>query len=193
MNGLLGRISRDQQGLTGLSVAIILIAFVIVAAVFAYVVLSAGLFSSQEVKAAVNTGLESTMGTIEPRGDVIGRMEDNVLKDVYIFLGVPATGSPVDFTPAASGNTSRLIISYHDADNMVPSVNWTVERVTTINGDYLLDPNELFMVTVDLAASTNATIGPYHTFTLEIKPADGPAAPVERTVPSRISQYVNLR
>jgi len=61
MNGLLGRISRDQQGLTGLSAAIILIAFVIVAAVFAYVVLSAGLFSSQEVKAAVNTGLESTM------------------------------------------------------------------------------------------------------------------------------------
>lgn len=192
MYRLLGRIRQNQEGLTGLSTAIILIAFVIVASVFAYVVLSAGLFSSQKVKEVVNAGLESTMSTIEPKGDVIAKMENDVVRDIYLFVGIPATGSPVDFTPVSSGNTTHVVITYHDADNMIPSVNWTVERLTTINNDYLLDQNELFLVTVDLSSSSNASIGPYHTFTLEIKPPDGPVLPIERTIPARVSRYVNL-
>ena len=36
-------LSRDEKGITGLETAIILIAFVVVAAVFAYTTLSAGL------------------------------------------------------------------------------------------------------------------------------------------------------
>ena len=38
----------DERGITGLETAIILIAFVVVASVFAYTVLSAGIFSSQK-------------------------------------------------------------------------------------------------------------------------------------------------
>ena len=38
---------REQRGMTGLETAIILIAFVTVAAVFGYAVLSAGLFSAE--------------------------------------------------------------------------------------------------------------------------------------------------
>ena len=37
---------RDQRGITGLETAIILIAFVVVASVFAYTVLSAGVLSA---------------------------------------------------------------------------------------------------------------------------------------------------
>jgi flagellin FlaB len=44
---------RDERGITGLETAIILIAFVVVAAVFAYTVLSAGIFSSQKGQEAV--------------------------------------------------------------------------------------------------------------------------------------------
>ena len=36
---------REERGITGLGTAIVLIAFVVVAAVFAFVVLSTGLFS----------------------------------------------------------------------------------------------------------------------------------------------------
>ena len=53
-----------QKGITGLETAIILIAFVIVASVFAYVVLSAGLFSSQKAKEAITSGLRSTMSSL---------------------------------------------------------------------------------------------------------------------------------
>ena len=47
------RRSRNEHGITGLETAIVLIAFVVVAAVFAFVVLSTGLFSSERSKETV--------------------------------------------------------------------------------------------------------------------------------------------
>jgi flagellin FlaB len=192
MRKLLQRIRQKQEGITGLETAIILIAFVIVASVFAYVVLSAGLFSAQKAKEAVNAGVQSTMSTVELKGDIIAKMEDSVVKELYFCVGIPAAGTPVDFTPTTN-STQHVVISYHDADNMIPSMNWTVQRLSSINTDYLLDPNELFMVSVNLTSSSdNVSIGPYHKFALEVKPPDGPVLPIERIVPGRISQYVNL-
>ena len=182
---------RRQKGITGLETAIILIAFVIVASVFAYVVLSAGLFSSQKAKEAINAGIQSTMATVEIRGNIIGRMVGGVLADVSFCVGVPASGSPVDFTPSGNG-TQLVVVSYSDADHYLPSINWTIQRLSYGNNDYLLDPNELFQMTVLMPTSGNISIGSYDTFSLEIKPPDGPVLAVERTMPSRISQYVNL-
>jgi flagellin FlaB len=191
MRGLVQRIRQSQEGITGLETAIILIAFVIVASVFAYVVLSAGLYSSQKTKEAVNAGLESTMSTIELKGDVVAKMEGSVVTEIYLCVGIPAAGYPVDFTPA-SGNNTSAVITYHDADNLIPSLNWTIERLSSLNSDNLLDPNELFLLTIPLPTSGNVSVGPYHRFSLEIKPPDGPVLTIERTVPARISQYVNL-
>lgn len=190
-NRLLKKIREKQEGITGLETAIILIAFVIVASVFAYVVLSAGLFSSQKAKEAVNAGLQSTMATVEIRGNIIVKMESSLVTEIYFCVGVPAAGSPVDFNPS-SENISPLVISYSDADNLIPSVNWTIEKLSMINPDNILDPNELFRVIVAIPATGNVSIGPYDSFSLEVKPADGPVLTVERTIPGRVSQYVNL-
>jgi len=46
----LKRLVRGEQGITGLETAIILVAFVVVAAVFSFAVLSAGTFSTRCVK-----------------------------------------------------------------------------------------------------------------------------------------------
>ncbi len=192
MRRLLQRIRQNQEGITGLETAIILIAFVIVASVFAYVVLSAGLFSSQKVKEAVNSGIESTMSTVELKGSVIAKMENSVVEEVYFYVGIPAAGNPVDFTPTSANSTNRLVISYNDATNIIHSVNWTIQKLSTINEDYLLDANELFMITVDLPNTGDISVGPYDKFVLEVKPAAGPVLPIERTIPGRVSQYVNL-
>ncbi len=191
MKKLIRRFRERQEGITGLETAIILIAFVIVASVFAYVVLSAGLFSSQKAKEAVNAGVRSTMSTLELKGNVVAKMESSVVTELYFHVGIPAAGSPVDFTPSAN-STSFVVISYFDAEHMIPSLNWTIEKLSTINLDNMLDPNELFQVTVILPTTGNISIGPYDSFALEIKPPDGPVLPIERTVPGRVSQYVNL-
>jgi len=61
---------RDQKGITGLETAIILIAFVVVAAVFAFTALSAGLFSTEKSKEAVYSGINETQSTLELKGNV---------------------------------------------------------------------------------------------------------------------------
>ena len=188
---LLQRLRQRQEGITGLETAIILIAFVIVASVFAYVVLSAGLFSAQKAKEAVNAGVCSTMSVIELKGNVIARMQSGEVQNIYLYVGIPSAGNPVDFGSSSNG-TQMVVVSYHDADTMIPSVNWTIQKLAYMNTDDLLDPNELFMVDVDLAGTGNISIGPYHKFALEVKPPDGPVLTIERTTPARITQYVNL-
>ena len=183
------RINDEEEGITGLETAIILIAFVIVASVFAYVVLSAGLYSSQKAKQAVNSGLESTMSTIELKGNILAQMSSNVVQEIYLYVGIPAAGNPIDFTGTSNG-TQKVVISYSDADTLISSVNWTMTKLSTINTDNLLDANELFMITVDLSVTND--IGPYDQFSLAIRPPDGPALSIERTIPGRVTQYVNL-
>ncbi len=49
--------SERQRGITGLETAIILIAFVVVASVFAFTVLSTGIFASERSKDTVCAGI----------------------------------------------------------------------------------------------------------------------------------------
>ena len=191
MRALFKRIRKNEKGITGLETAIILIAFVIVASVFAFVVLSAGLFSSQKAKEAVSVGIDAAMATVQLKGNVIAKMESGVVSEIYLNVGLPQGGSAVDFSPSSS-NVTPVVISYMDKDNLIPSVDWTLEKLSTINDDNLLDPDELFQITVVLPSSGNVSIGPYHTFSLEVKPSNGPVLEIQRTIPARVSNYVNL-
>jgi flagellin FlaB len=199
MYRLAGRFNKNQKGITGLETAIILIAFVIVASVFAYTVLSAGLFATQKAKESVYSGLKEAKSTVELKGDVMGRMENSVLTTVYFTVGTTTAGDSIDFTPPSDSNnyTSVVVISYNDAYRIFPTLNWTMTKLNTTAPDNLLDQNELFMITVDLTpVSANATTeempGPYHTFRLEVKPPVGAILPIERTIPARVDQIVNL-
>jgi flagellin-like protein len=62
---------KGQRGVTGLETAIILIAFVVVASVFAFTVLSTGIFSAERGKETVFAGLEQARGSVELKGSVI--------------------------------------------------------------------------------------------------------------------------
>ena len=72
----LKHLHKEQKGITGLETAIILIAFVTVASVLAYSVLSAGIFSAERGKETVYRGLESAQSTLEIKGSVLG-ISDN--------------------------------------------------------------------------------------------------------------------
>lgn len=198
MRKLMRMFNKDQQGITGIETAIILIAFVIVASVFAYVVLSAGLFSTQKAKESIHAGLEEARSTIEVKGNIYGRMQSSVLQEVYFTVATTTGGDAIDFTDTASANASNLVvISYSDAYQIFPTINWTMTKLNTTDADNMLDKNELFMITVDLTVvSANATPeqmpGPYHTFQLEVKPPVGAVLILERTLPARVDQIVNL-
>jgi flagellin FlaB len=172
---------RQQKGITGLETAIILIAFVVVAAVFAYTVLSAGLFSTQKSQEAVYNGLSEVQSTLEMRGDVVA-YKDVVTDTSYGVGAVEFTVSlstdstdPIDLTPSAffdgdngdalsanvdaNGNAQNVTqITFSDSNMTIPDCYWTVSWVGANNsadGNYLLDRGEKAIITVYLHSCTN--------------------------------------
>src|SRR5688572_11126525 len=65
------RIGVEEAGITALETAIILIAFVVVASVFAFTMLSAGTFSTERGKEAIYAGLTEVQSSMEVKGGVI--------------------------------------------------------------------------------------------------------------------------
>ncbi|HEY33301.1 MAG TPA: hypothetical protein G4O10_09405 [Dehalococcoidia bacterium] len=164
---------RNERGITGLETAIILIAFVVVASVFAYTVLSAGIFSSQKAKEAIYSGLDESTSSMEPRGGVtaysgtVGATETVVKVSFTVTTALP--GYAADLTPpytasdtdlTGSGMQNVCLVSYIDDSQLIMDTAWTVDFIGKNNGDYLLDADEQAVITVwlaDYAASSYAT------------------------------------
>ena len=154
-------IHRGQKGITGLETAIILIAFVVVAAVFAYTTLSAGLFSTQKSQEAVYSGLKEAQSTMELRGAAIAYKGDsnisNTVGKVEFTVTNVLAGAEMDLTPpyllsggalTASGLSNPLIISYIDENVSIDETAWTVSWVGYASSDNILEAREKAVITV---------------------------------------------
>jgi flagellin FlaB len=189
---LFRRLHKSEEGITGLETAIILIAFVIVASVFAFVVLSTGLFSSERGKEVVFAGLDKARGNLEVRGalTVIDANTDAAIdnNDEIVFnLANAAGGFPVLVDPAAT--TNSLVVNYIDKQARVPALTYAVTEVQG-DGDNLLEIGELFQVTVNPPAGSSLV--PNETFTLEVVPPQGGTLLLERTMPPQLDTVMDL-
>jgi flagellin FlaB len=207
---------NHEKGITGLETAIILIAFVVVAAVFAYTALSAGLFSTQKAQEAVYSGLKEAQSTLELRGGVIataGSTGDNgTIKQISFIVANVLGGEPIDFTMptagnatglAATGSNNKVVINYIDNDQTVKNLYWTYTALGSTNGDQLLSANEKFQVTVgasttgsgagNLVDALGTDLSINKTFTLEVVTPAGAVLQIERTTPAYIDTIMNLR
>ena len=162
-----------EKGITGLETAIILIAFVVVASVFAFTVLSTGIFASERSKETVFAGLEEAKSSIEPRGSVIAyKGHDGSAQTIYKLSFVVANaiaGEPVDLTPPYNTDDSntdpdivanaeyKTVISYIDQNQYLPDVPWTVSWVGNNNSDDLLEEGEKAEVSVWILTRDYAT------------------------------------
>jgi flagellin FlaB len=167
-------VSEDAsgRGIPGLETAIILIAFVVVASVFAFTVLSSGLFASERSKETVYAGLQETRSSIEPRGSVIasrgkvGSTEtifklsfivSNAVSGEAIDMTAPYTsddsGTDPDITPGAQYKT---VITYVDKNQYYSDVPWTLAWAGDANSDSLLEAGEKAEITVWLLERNTA-------------------------------------
>ena len=87
--------AKDEKGFTGLEAAIVLIAFVVVAAVFSYVMLGAGFFTTQKSQEVVHTGVTQASSSVELSGDVISRGDtaNTKIGNITLFLQLTSGGS----------------------------------------------------------------------------------------------------
>jgi flagellin FlaB len=171
----------SERGITGLETAIILIAFVVVASVFAFTVLSTGVFASERSKETVFAGIQETKSSLEPRGAVVAYKADrggtNTIYKVSFIVSNAVSGEPVDLTaPYTSDGAAtdpdfvtsaeyKTVVSYNDQHQFLSDVPWTVDWLGTNNADNLLESGEkaeisvwlLIRDTTELITSSSAT------------------------------------
>jgi flagellin FlaB len=202
LKNLLKTIHGREEGITGLETAIILIAFVIVASVFAFVVLSTGLFSAERGKDTVFAGLEKARGNMEVRGaltvldvdgdgdvdDTDGADAGTDSDDTLVFnLATAAGGFPVLVDPTAT--TNSVVINWIDAQDRVADTTYAVNEIQG-DGDNLLENGELFEITAYVP--TGSSLAANEIFTLEVVPPQGGTLLVSRTMPAEIDTVMDL-
>jgi flagellin FlaB len=179
---------RGERGVTGLETAIILIAFVVVAAVFAFVVLSTGLFSSERGKETVYAGLAKTRGTMQLSSGVIATSDGTEVTNLAFDVALAAGGDSVNWDPA--GTTNSTVVAFRDAAVSLDDLTFTR---TTIVGDTdtLLEAGEIFEINITgVDALAGVDLNANDKFTLEVQPPSGSYMVIERTMPASISDTI---
>jgi flagellin FlaB len=201
---------KHEKGITGLETAIILIAFVVVAAVFAYTALSAGLFSTQKGQEAVYAGLKEARSTLELRGGVIATANesgsDGRVESISFVVANVLGGEAIDFTEPAGGSGGvctgtdhKVVINYIDENQTKNDLWWDVTKLGNADDDYLLENNEKFKVVVggaaggDLIDALDTDLNVNTTFSLIIQTPVGAVLEIERTIPAYLDTIMNLR
>ncbi len=96
------KLLKNEDAFTGLEAAIVLIAFIVVAAVFSYVMLGAGFFATQEAQRTVHTGSQQASSSLEIIGNVYGKIDATStsahLEYIEFTIGNTAGGTPIDIT-----------------------------------------------------------------------------------------------
>lgn len=183
------RIVQDEA-FTGLEAAIVLIAFVVVAAVFSYVVLGAGFFTTQKSQEVVHTGVSQASSTMEIVGDVYGLDvgDDDDIDLIRFTIALAAGGTPVDMTKVQmTWSTSTVVETVNPShatilNTTTAASTWNISEMKFGDTDNLLEAGEIFTIYTQPAAA----IGPNVKFSLEIKPSIGAALGLVRSAPAGI-------
>ena len=196
----MANLHKDNRGMTGLETAIILIAFVTVAAVFGYAVLSAGLFSAERGKETIYSGLEQAKSNLELAGSGVATSSDNTtVGTVLVTVRNAIAGTPIDLTPCdgTSSATNKCVISLSTKADYLNNIKWTVDPIGASDSDNLLETGEQFQITItttDLGTglSLSDTLSANEQFNIQIKPNIGSTITVQRTLPAQIDPVMDL-
>ena len=190
---------RNEEGITGLETAIILIAFVVVATIFAFVVLTTGIFSSERGKETVYAGLAKARGTMEVNGGIVLQDTDSTLDpttivagDVEFMVSTSAGGDSVPLDPSATSN--RTVIAFRSTSAVNNDLTYTADDIIG-NGDSQLGAGEVKLIKIAFDASTNAEMSGMKAndrWTIEVQTPIGAVLDITRTMPSAFTAVNQL-
>ncbi len=203
---------KDKKAFTGLEAAIVLTAFIVVAAVFSYMVLGAGFFSTEKAKAVVHTGVEQATSSVELAGEVIGEGNTtaDVLENVTLYLQLTAGENPVDMNKLTLSYSDKYVYAANLTRNTTTDTNhdtitisqgeWDYAFVENQEGDRgdddnMLDADEKVKVKIWLpeeAGDGEGGVASYDWFQIEVKPEQGGTIGIKKTVPGAIDDVMIL-
>jgi len=197
-------ILRKRHGMTGLETAIILVAFVITAAAFAFVVLNMGFLTAEKAQSVISAGMTEASSSMLLDSGMVGQFQDvsgaqsgiDLIKLTF-YIKLSQGHEPMDLS------SDKLVATYtnvrcHGTLYSSAVANGTIMTVKGVNsdGDQLLETGEKFKVTVDFTALSNTAVDPaqgtqdevyahpYEEFRIEVRPATGAVLAIERQLPA---------
>ena len=201
---------NKRSGMTGLETAIILVAFVITAAAFAFVVLNMGFLTAEKAQSVISSGMSEASsallvdsGVIGQFGSTGGDQADIDLSKLTFYIKLSQGHEPVDL------DDSKLVATYTNprCHGEIYDTNGTIMTIQGVNsdGDSLCEIGEKFKVTIDFSA-INMTTGvdpaqvsmdnvythPYEEFRIELRPSAGAVLTIERQLPAVYSTVMVL-
>jgi len=191
------KLVKNEEAFTGLEAAIVLIAFVVVAAVFSYVVLGAGFFTTEKSQEVVHAGVSSAASNIVVKGNVYGLADNATGKGIEYLqfdVGLAAGGMPIDMAKTSMVFSTEAVapytLTFTTGQGAAPgSKQWVIfERSVGSTNDDVLQTGETFTIQV----MPEDLIVPREKFSVEIKPEAGASLAISRTVPPSITNTTIL-
>jgi len=190
----------EQKGITGLETAIVLIAFVVVAAVFAFTVLTTGLFTSEKAKETALAGVAAASATMQVKGSVTADSNAGVVTLIRIKVATAGVDA-VQFNPAnilvtyMDSDTSTLLGHGIDMESTVEPpicaanswcIRWSPGIVAT---NTILNPGQIAEIIISPDTAAPAA---NEQFMVEIIPQQGSTLVLSRRFPLSLSAIMNL-
>ncbi len=191
---------RSRKGIVGIEAAIVMIAFVVVAAALAFVALNMGMSATQKTKEAITASMGEAGSSLMIDGDVIAYYSGTGITHVIIPIRSASGKYPVDLSQ------DKAVIAlqepggyYANIYNAAPQTAVTDTSITGLtglvtgnpnatvafivnDGDTILEYSEKAVVVVAFKNSLQS----YDHFKVEIKPPEGSSLVVERTIPASL-------
>jgi len=190
----------SRRGMTGLEVAIILVAFVITASVFAYMVLNVGFLTAEKAQSVISSGISEASSALYLDSDVIGSFSNNsgsqsdiCLTKAVFYVRLGQGDSPISLSD------SKLVITYTNArcHASVYNSNGTITTITGVtgDGDEVIEQGERFKVSIDFTeldksavdpaqnSQTDVYAHPYEEIRIEVRPSAGAVLTIEMSLP----------
>ena len=180
------QIKSDDNGFTGLEAAIVLIAFVVVAAVFSYVVLGAGFFTTQKSQETVYKGVEQASTNIQMIGNVYGiaTVPTDGINKITFSIGLAPGAPSIDLTGLkivfSTPATTPVTLSHTTGDASATQFAAKLSGVSKNSMDQNQQIEISFLVNPEVSANTKMNI--------ELRPSVGAALPFTKTAPATITK-----
>lgn len=206
---LLRKLLKNKKAIVGIEAAIVLIAFVIIAAALSYVVINMGFFATQKTKETIGQGIEEATSALQLDGSVIAKTGSSTNISYIVFPVKLSVGrSAVDLSKesvviSAYLPNATLLNIYNgtyqgsaptELDLTALSMGDDTAIVILYNNDddTVIESKEKAFVVVHLGS--NHELSDYETIKIEIKTGTGAALTVVRTAPGGMpaNAYVDL-
>lgn len=164
---------KKDVAFSGLEAAIVLIAFVVVAAVFSYVMLGAGFFATQKAQEVTYSGIKQSTSNLVLDGQMYG--DNTQISTLDLYLAIPEGGQPQKMREVSFVMSTATNIRGHEVAGA--SITFTA-----VGGAYTKIIGATQKIKVTLSAVPKPRAG--EAFTLEIKPKVGASTIVSKTLPT---------